>query len=120
MENRERADDQTSGFSFRKSLSLFVNGFTSFSVKPLRIATVLGFLFALFGFLFGMYIVIKKILIPEVPVGYSSLMAVMLFSSGLIMLVLGMIGEYVGRIFICINHSPQFVIKETINVERKL
>ena len=47
-------------------------------------------------------------------------MAVMLFSSGLIMLVLGMIGEYVGRIFICINHSPQFVIKETINVERKL
>ncbi|NBI70647.1 glycosyltransferase [Clostridiaceae bacterium] len=119
MENRERADDQASGFSFRKSIALFVNGFTSFSVKPLRIAAVLGFLFALFGFLYSMYIVIKKILIPEVPVGYSSVMAVMLFSSGLIMLVLGMIGEYIGRIFICINNSPQFVIKETINVERK-
>lgn len=60
MEGRDRADGNISGFSFIKSVSLFVNGFTSFSVKPLRIAAFLGFFFALFGFMFGIYVVIKK------------------------------------------------------------
>ena len=118
MENRNRADNNASGFSLAKSISLFANGFTSFSVKPLRIASILGFLFALWGFLFGMYIIIKKLLIPKVLIGYSSMMAVILFSSGLIMLMLGMLGDYIGRIFICINNSPQYVIKEMINVEK--
>ena len=52
-------------------------------------------------------------------IGYSSMMDVILFSSGLIMLMLGMLGEYIGRIFICINNSPQYVIKEKINVENE-
>ena len=51
--------------------------------------------------------------------GYSSLMAVVLFSSGIIMLLLGMIGEYLGRIYISINNSPQYVIRETINIDEK-
>ena len=119
MEGRGRADENVSGFSFLKSLSLFVNGFTSFSVKPLRIAALLGVLFALFGFIFGIYVVIKKLIFPEIIIGYSSIMAVLLFSSGLVMLMLGMIGEYIGRIFICINNSPQYVVKNTINIEGK-
>ena len=51
--------------------------------------------------------------------GYSSIMAILLFSSGLIMLMLGMIGEYVGRIFISINNAPQYVVRSTINVEER-
>lgn len=117
MEGRGRADGNASGFSFIKSVSLFVNGFTSFSVKPLRIAAFLGFFFAAFGFAFGLYVIIKKIVFPSVLIGYSSIMAVLLFFSGLIMLMLGMIGEYIGRIFICINNSPQYVVKNTINIE---
>ncbi len=116
MEERERADQNRSGFTFGKSFSLFVNGFLSFSVKPLRISTIVGFLFAVFGFLFGIYIIIHKIINPEMEIGYSSIMSMLSFSNGLIMIILGMIGEYVGRIFICINNSPQYVVKETINI----
>lgn len=117
MEQRERADENLSGFTLKKSLSLFINGLTAFSVKPLRISSLIGVLFALFGFFFGLIIIINKIINPAIAIGYSSIMAIILFSSGLTMLLLGLIGEYLGRIYICINESPQYVIKETINVE---
>lgn len=116
MEERERMSG-VSGYTFWKSLKLWVNGFTAFSVKPLRFATVLGFLVALIGFVYGIYIVIRRIANPEMLVGYSSLMAVLLFVSGIIMILLGAIGEYVGRIYICINNSPQYVIRNAINCD---
>ncbi len=117
MENRKRADDNISGFTMIKSISLFVNGLTTFSTKPLRIASVIGFLFAVIGFVYGVVIVIQKLVNPDVLVGYSSIMAVIIFSSGIMMMILGMIGEYVGRIYISLNNSPpQYVIKETINI----
>ena len=61
-------------------------------------------------------IIIKKLLNPGVPVGYSSLMAVILFVSGFIMLMLGLIGEYIGKIYICINNAPQYVVRSARNV----
>lgn len=117
MEQRERGDDNETGFTFKKSISLFLNGLTAFSVKPLRIATIIGIVFALVGFLYGLYIIIKKLCQPEVLIGYSSMMAVQLFSSGIIMLILGMIGEYIGRIYISLNNSPQYVVRGTINID---
>lgn len=116
MEQRERADKNDTGFTFGKSLSLFVNGLTNFSVKPLRLALIIGVIFAFIGFFFGLFIIIRKIIYPMTPMGWSSIMSVILFSSGMIMLLLGIIGEYVGRIYICINNSPQYVIRETINL----
>ena len=116
MEERNRGDDRGSGFTLAKSVALLVNGLTAFSVKPLRVASVLGFLFSACGFIWGVYAVIHKLINPNVPLGYSSIVAILLFSSGLIMLMLGLIGEYIGRIYICINDSPQYVIKETINL----
>ena len=59
-----------------------------------------------------LYTVIYKILFPETAAGYSSLMSVILIIGGLILLSLGLIGEYVGRIYLCINSTPQFVVKE--------
>lgn len=118
MEQRERGDENGTGFTFKKSFGLFINGLTAFSVKPLRIASFLGFLFATIGFVYLIVLIIRKIINPIVPMGYSSIMAVILFSSGLIMIILGLIGEYVGRIYICINDSPQYVIKNTINIEK--
>ncbi len=119
MENRNRADDNTSGFTVIKSVSLFVNGLTAFSIKPLRLASFIGFLFAFIGFVYGMVIIIHKLLNPEVLLGYSSMMAVIIFSSGIIMLILGMIGEYVGRIYISLNNSPQYVVKDRINFQEE-
>ena len=119
MEERERGDNKSTGFTFRKSFSLFSNGLTAFSVKPLRIATLLGMGFALIGFVFGTVVVIRKLCNPGIIMGYSSLMAVQLFSCGVVLLVLGIIGEYLGRIYICLNHAPQYVIRERINLPPK-
>jgi undecaprenyl-phosphate 4-deoxy-4-formamido-L-arabinose transferase len=114
MEERERVNG-VGNFTFKKSLSLWLNGFTAFSVKPLRIATISGFIFAIIGFLYALSIVIRKIFIyPEMAMGYSSTMATLLLVGGMIMLMLGLIGEYIGRIYISINNSPQYVIREII------
>lgn len=117
MEQRERGDENGTGFTIKKSFGLFINGLTAFSVKPLRVATFLGFLFAAIGFIYLILLIIRKFVNPIVPMGYSSIMAVILFSSGLIMIILGLIGEYIGRIYICINDSPQYVVKNTINID---
>lgn len=106
-----------SGYSFKKLVTLWVNGFTAFSVKPLRIATLLGGLVAGIGFLYAILIIVKKLLAPSTPMGYSSMMCVLLFIGGMLMLMLGLIGEYIGRIYICLNKSPQYVIKNSINIE---
>lgn len=118
VNHRER-ESGSSGYTFKKLISLWVNGFTAFSVKPLRIATFLGCICALMGFVFGIYTIINKLLNPSTPAGYSSMMAALLFIGGMIMLMLGLIGEYVGRIYISINNSPQYVIRETINVNNE-
>ena len=102
-----------SNYTFRKLLCLWVNGFTAFSVKPLRMATFLGMLFAGLGFILGITVVCNKLLHPEVAAGYSSMMATMLFVGGVQLIVLGLIGEYVGRMYISQNKSPQYVVRST-------
>lgn len=105
----------TSGYTMGKLLGLWFNGFTAFSVKPLRIATVAGVLSACMGFAYGIYTIIKKFLNPDVVVGFSALMAALVFFCGLILLMLGIIGEYLGRIYISLNNSPQYVIRECVD-----
>lgn len=117
MEERNRITG-TTNFTFKKMFSLWINGLTAFSIKPLRIATLIGILVSILGFLYGIYIIANKIMFhSDILPGYSSLMAVLLLVGGIIMLMLGIIGEYLGRIYISINNSPQYVIKETINLE---
>lgn len=107
-----------SGYTLSKMISLWLNGFTAFSVKPLRFATIAGLLCAFVGFIFGIYTVVYKLLNPMTIAGYSSLMASILFVGGMIMFMLGLIGEYVGRIYISINNAPQYVIRRTINCKK--
>lgn len=118
IERKDRKEGK-SGYNFLKLFSLWMNGFTAFSEKPLRIASVIGFLCALVGFIYGIVIIIRKILNPSILVGYSSMMAVILFLCGMIMLFLGLLGEYIGRMYISINNAPQYAIRETINVDKK-
>ncbi|WP_026517380.1 glycosyltransferase family 2 protein [Butyrivibrio sp. MC2021] len=106
-----------SGYTFAKLLALWINGFTAFSIKPLRIATMSGVCLAIVGILYGIYTVIKKFVNPAVPVGFSALMSAIMFIGGMIMLMLGMIGEYVGRVYIAQNKNPQYVIRETTRDE---
>lgn len=104
----------TSGYTMKKLFGLWFNGFTAFSIIPLRIASVIGTICASIGFIYGLYTVIKKMVNPNVPLGFSSTMAAIVFFGGMIMIMLGLIGEYVGRIYISINNSPQYVIREEI------
>lgn len=114
MEERERQIG-VGHYSFRKSFSLWMNSFTAFSVKPLRFATTCGMLFAFLGAVLLIYTIIHKFVHPAVPVGYSSTMSVLLFVGGMIMFMLGLIGEYVGRIYISLNNSPQYVVRGICN-----
>ena len=118
INHRERAAGGST-YTFKKLVSLWMNGFTAFSVKPLRLATIAGAIVALIGFFYAVYIIVEKLIGPDQPLGYPSLMATVLFVGGIIMLMLGIIGEYIGRIYISINNSPQYVIRESINLEDK-
>ena len=110
MEERERTIG-VGHYSFSKSFALWMNSFTAFSIKPLRIASSFGLLCSLFGVIMAFYTVIHKLLNPNVAIGYSSLMAALLLIGGMIMFMLGLIGEYIGRIYISLNNSPQFVVR---------
>ena len=115
VDHRERMEGH-SQYTLKKLLHLWLNGFTSFSVKPLRIATVIGGFIAVLGFLFALFVVIRKLLNPSIAVGWTSLMAMMTFLIGTTLCTLGIIGEYIGRIFISMNRMPQYVIREVKNM----
>ena len=110
--HRARSEGR-SGYTLGKLIRLWMNGFTAFSILPLRIATYSGVICAVAGFILGIVFIVRKILNPAIILGYSSLIAVILFASGLMMMMMGMMGEYIGRIYINSNCSPQYVIRET-------
>ena len=105
-----------SGYTIGKLIALWVNGATTFSVKPLRISSFLGCIIALLGVIASCMVVIKKLLHPEMVAGWSSLMAVTLVLCGTILIVLGMVGEYVGRLYMGFNQTPQYVIREKAGI----
>ena len=111
VKHRDRQEGR-SGYTFKSLLKLWLNGFTAFSVLPLRIATVSGLALGFIGFLFVIYVIINKISYPDVATGWSSLMSAILIIGGMNLLTIGMVGEYIGRIYISINNSPQYVIKK--------
>lgn len=118
--NHQERLEGDSGYTLKKLLSLWLNGFTAFSVKPLRIATIIGILFSCLGFAYAFCIVINKILNPSTAIGWSSIMAALLVIGGLILFMLGLIGEYIGRIYISLNNAPQYVIREIIGIEKEI
>lgn len=122
IQHNDRLSGQ-SGYSLKKLISLWFNGFTAFSVKPLEISTYIGFLFAFIGFVYTIVIIVRRLFIPEleaiIPYGWSSQTAIMLVIGGLILINMGLMGEYIGRIYICINNSPQFVVREVCGSTEK-
>ncbi len=104
-----------SNYTLGKLIHLWMNGFTSFSITPLRIASAAGIVFAMIGFVYGVVCVVRKIVNPDILLGYSSLIVVILVVGGIIMLLLGMLGEYMGRIYLNINQAPQYVIRNVID-----
>lgn len=108
-----------SGYTLRKLVSLWLNMFTNFSILPLRAATCLGFAIALGGFVATILFVIDKLLHPEIQAGWASLMTALLVLSGAQLVAIGMVGEYLGRLFMKDNGQPQFVVRRKLNCEKR-
>lgn len=100
-----------SGYNLKKLISLWSN-IMGYSIVPLRIATRVGVFFAVLSILGAIAIVLKKIFAPTSAVGWYSLIVSIFFLSGLIMIFLGLIGEYLGRMFQGMSNDPQFVVRE--------
>ena len=115
VNHRERMEG-TSGYTLGKLINLWMNGFTAFSVKPLRIATCFGGVMAVFGFLYGFITVIRKLLGLNYIMGYSGIITILTIIGGILLLMLGIIGEYIGRIYISLNNSPQYIVRRVINI----
>ena len=107
-----------SNYTLKKLLQLWFNGFTSFSVKPLRISSVFGLFFSIIGFVYLLIIIIRKIINPGIPAGWTSIMAAIIFFGGIQLLSIGLLGEYIGRVFLSINKKPQYVIKEKYSIDK--
>ena len=99
-----------SGYTFGKLVQLWAN-IIGFSIVPLRLATILGNIFALIGLIGIITVVIRKIIRPVTAIGWPSLMVSIFFFSGLILIFMGLIGEYIGRIFLGMSNNPQFVVR---------
>lgn len=105
----------TSNYNFRRGLKLFLSCL-NFTVIPLRVATFLGTLFSAAGFIGAIAVLIRKILNPATVIGWSSLMCAMLVLFGFCFLMLGIIGEYLGKVILNINKTPQYVIRDKENI----
>ena len=115
--NHDKREYDKSNYSFMSLLKLWISGFTNFSVKPLRISFFLGILFSLIGFLFSFFLLIRKLIDPQVTLGWTSIIIAILLFSGVQLISVGLVGEYVGRIFLVQNKQPQYIIKEKYNID---
>ena len=100
----------TSNYTLKKLLKLWSN-IIGFSIVPLQMATVTGFIFSIIGIIGAVVTVIHKIMRPLTQLGWPSIMVAICFFSGIILLFMGVIGEYIGRIFLGMSNNPQFVVR---------
>src|SRR4051812_13545548 len=112
----ERAEG-SSGYNFRKLVRLWISMLVNVSILPLRLMTLAGMITSALGFLAVIEVLFEH-LFQKQPTGWSSLMAAVLLLSGVQLLLLGILGEYVGRIYLGISEKPQSVVRETVSSRR--
>lgn len=109
-----KRESGTSGYTLKKLINLWL-AYWNFSVIPLRISFFLGIFSAMAGVIIALLIIVNKLLYPDIPVGWSSTLCVMVVFFGLVLMVLGIVGEYLGKIILILNKTPQYIVRETIN-----
>lgn len=102
----------SSSWNFMSLLKLAVEGIVSFTTFPLRVATIVGFLVSFFAFLYMIYVIIKTLIFGEDVAGFPTLLCIILFLGGFQLICLGIIGEYLGRIFNETKNRPVYIAKE--------
>lgn len=106
--------DGRSGYSFTKSVALWLQMATSFSVVPLRMVSLAGLVTSITGFAIAGYILVQKLQNPGLAVGWASLIISVLLMGGMQLLALGAIGEYIGRALLTLNRAPQYVVRRIV------
>lgn len=114
-----RAEGQTK-FSMWRLLNLALSGIVSFSTMPIRAGIYLGLLISLVSFLFALYIIAKTLIFGVDVPGYASIMVTVLFLSGIQLFFMGLMGEYIGRIYKEVKNRPLYVVSETIGFTNQL
>lgn len=109
----------SSGYTFKRLLALWMNGFTAFSVKPLRISAGTGFFLAALSLIAAVITLVVKLISPKAIIMGALILEAVFLTCGLQLLFLGLAGEYIGRIYMCINQSPQYVVKEIVRHEER-
>lgn len=109
-------EEGESNYTFKRLLKLWSN-IIGFSITPLRLTEYCGFGLSLLSIIAAVVVLIRKILNPAMAIGWPSLMIVICFFSGIQLMFLGLIGEYIGRMFLGLNRQPQYVIREVIRQE---
>ena len=107
----------SSGYNLKKLLNLWLTEFTNFSLVPLRFSAFLGFASAAAGFILGLVMIIRDLLNPAVVVGYPCMVALILFIGGIVMMLLGLMGEYIGKIYMTLSDLPQVMVRTEINAD---
>ena len=102
----------SSKMNFFKLLGLAVDGITSFSVAPLRLASILGLFISSMAFAYLLFVIIKTLLYGDPVAGYPSMISIILFIGGIQLVVLGILGEYIGRIFYEAKGRPDYLVSE--------
>lgn len=110
---REARTAGTTGYTFKKSLKLASDRIMTYSIKPIRLAIVLGIMFGLFSISIAGYSIVNYILVDRVAPGWTSIVFVTSFFGGLNLLFLGILGEYIGRIYIESRGVPNYIVQET-------
>ena len=108
-----KREEGKSNYTLRKLVSLWLNMFTNFSILPLRVSMIIGFIFSVFGFGYGLFSVIEKLINPNLPMGYTTIIVLVSVFSGVQLIAIGMVGEYLGRMFMSQNKQPQYSIRKS-------
>lgn len=116
---RRKREIGKSSWTFSKKLKLFVDSFIGFSYVPIRIVSVIGIFFAFLAFAWGIYLIVAKCLGKINVQGYTTIIVLILFSSGLIMFTLGMLGEYIWRTLDATRRRPISIIDDMVNMENE-
>jgi len=103
-----------SGYTFSKLFALWLRIFVNFSVVPLRISTFVGLAMSLIGAIMACLVLWEKLTFSDLPLGWASIYSAILVFSGLQMLMIGLLGEYVGRAYLTLNRMPQYTIREDL------
>lgn len=106
----------TSNYTFKKLLKLWSN-IMGYSVVPLRLASWVGVGFSILAIIAAIFIVIRKLLVPTMALGWPSMMVTICFFAGMNLMFLGLIGEYIGRMFLGMNKDPQYVVRQVCHQE---